>query len=76
MSSSLKISLVHFEDISDDDIKLNFLKSKLRTINVKSKNIQNPKNKHFKTLIELQNFYIEKSPIWVIKFSTDDIASE
>ena len=71
MSSSLKISLVHFEDISDDDIKLNFLKSKLRTINVKSKNIQNPKNKHFKTLIELQNFYIEKSPIWVIKFSTD-----
>lgn len=71
ISSSLKISLVHFEDISDEDINLNFLKTKLRTINVKSKGIQNQNNKHFKTLIELQNFYIEKSPIWIIKFSTD-----
>ena len=70
-SNSLKITLVHFEDVEDGDINLSFLTSKLRTIPVKTKNISNNANRHFKTLIELQNFYIDKSPIWVIKFSKE-----
>ena len=69
--NSLKINSIIFEKIKDSDINLKFLQSKLRTIPVKIKNISNTKNRHFKNLIELQNFYIDDSPIWVIKFSYD-----
>ena len=69
--TSLKINSIIFEKIKESDINLKFLQSKLRTIPIKIKNISNIKNRHFKNLIELQNFYIEDSPIWVIKFSND-----
>ena len=69
--TSLKINSIIFEKIKESEINLKFLQSKLRTIPIKIKNISNIKNRHFKNLIELQNFYIEDSPIWVIKFSND-----
>ena len=69
--TSLKINSIIFEKIKESEINLKFLQSKLRTIPIKIKNISNIKNRHFKNLIELQNFYIEDSPIWVIKFSYD-----
>ena len=69
--TSLKINSIIFDKIKESDINLKFLQSKLRTIPIKIKNISNIKNRHFKNLIELQNFYIDDSPIWVIKFSCD-----
>ena len=69
--TSLKINSIIFEKIKESEINLKFLQSKLRTIPIKIKNISNIKNRHFKNLIELQNFYIDDSPIWVIKFSYD-----
>ena len=69
--TSLKINSIILEKIKESEINLKFLQSKLRTIPIKIKNISNIKNRHFKNLIELQNFYIEDSPIWVIKFSND-----
>ena len=69
--TSLKINSIIFDKIKESEINLKFLQSKLRTIPIKIKNISNIKNRHFKNLIELQNFYIDDSPIWVIKFSYD-----
>ena len=66
-----QITKISFTDLDEGDITLSFLKTKLRTIPVRSKNIQNPKHKHFRTLIELQNFYIDSTPIWVTKCSHD-----
>ena len=66
-----QIAKISFTDLDEGDITLSFLKTKLRTIPVRSKNIQNPKHKHFRTLIELQNFYIDSTPIWVTKCSHD-----
>lgn len=67
-NSNLKINQVIFEN--SEPINIDYLKANLRTIPVKSKNTSN-NNKHFKTLIELQNFYIEDSSIWIVKFSKD-----
>ena len=66
-----QIAKISFTDLNEGDITLSFLKTKLRTIPVRSKNIQNPKHKHFRTLIELQNFYIDSTSIWVTKCSHD-----
>lgn len=66
-SSFLKITGITFE-LKDIQIDLPFLKKHLRTIPVRAKKVLN-QNKHFRTLIELQNFYIDNSSIWVIKFS-------
>ena len=65
-----KIADIEFKGIRKDEINLDFLKQKLRTIPVKSyKKIEN--NKYIKNLIEVQNFYAEKSPIWVMKMSNN-----
>ena len=64
-----KISDIDINNIKLDEIDLNFLKKKLRTIPVKVNKIHNLKNRYIKTLIEIQNFFIEDSPIWVIKIS-------
>ena len=46
------------------------MKKYLRTIGVTSKRNDSKKN-FFKTLIELQNFYIDNTSVWIIKLSPD-----
>ena len=67
-SNQLPIDNIKFNGIKIDEINLNYLKKYLRRINVDT-NIKNPKNKFFKTLIELQNFYIDDTSVWVIKIN-------
>ena len=64
------INNIVFENIRIDELNTNYLKKSLRRINVDSKN-NNPKHNYIKTLIELQNFYIDDSSVWVIKISHD-----
>ena len=63
------ISDIEFKNISKDEIDLEFLKQKLRII--PSKINKKSENKHLQNLVEIQNFYVEKSPIRVIKLSKD-----
>mgnify|MGYP002626553003 FL=1 len=65
----VKISEIQFKGIYKDEINLDFLKQKLRTIPVKTYKKSKSKEKYIKNLIEVQNFFAEKSPIWVIKLS-------
>ena len=69
-SNQLPIDNIKFNGIKLDVINLSYLKKYLRRINVES-NIKNPKNKFFKTLMELQNFYIDNTSVWVIKINKD-----
>ena len=66
----LPINNIIFDNMGIDELNTNYLKKCLRRINVESCN-NNPKNNYFKTLIELQNFYIDESSVWVIKISPD-----
>ena len=66
-----KISEIDINNIKQDEIDLNFLKKNLRTIPVKAHKISNPKNHYIKTLLEVQNFFIEDSSIWVMKLSNN-----
>ena len=66
-----KISEIDINNIKQDEIDLNFLKKNLRTIPVKVHKISNPKNRYIKTLLEVQNFFIEDSSIWVMKLSNN-----
>jgi len=63
------ISEIEFKGINKDEIDLDFLKQKLRTIPVKSYKKLESDEKCIKNLIEVQNFYAEKCPIWVMKLS-------
>ena len=65
-----KISDVEFNGIRKDEIDLDFLKQKLRFIPVKLYKKTN-KEKYIKNLVEVQNFFAEKSSIWVIKMSNN-----
>ena len=69
-NETLPINNIRFNDIKTDELNTNYLKKYLRRINVESKN-HYQKNNFFKTLIELQNFYIDDSSVWVIKLSSD-----
>ena len=60
------ISEIQFKGIGEDEIDLDFLKQKLRTIQVK---YIKKTERYIKNLIEVQNFYAEKAPIWVMKLS-------
>ena len=64
-----KLSEIDLNNIKYDEIDLNFLKTKLRTIPIKVHKISNMKNRYIKTLLEVQNFFIEDSPIWVMKIN-------
>ena len=66
----MPIDNIKFNNIKIDEINLSYLKKYLRRINVES-NIKIPKNKFFKTLMELQNFYIDNTSVWVIKINKD-----
>ena len=63
------INNIKFKNIQIDELSINFLKKHLRRIDIES-NIK-PKNRYIKTLLELQNFYIDNSSVWVIKISPD-----
>ena len=62
------INNIKFNRIKIDELSTNDLKKYLRVIDVSSKREDSQKN-FFKTLIELQNFYIDNSSVWVIKLS-------
>ena len=61
------INNIQFKGIKIDEINIKHFKN-LRRIDIERKN-KKSKNKYIKTLIELQNFYIDETPIWVIKIS-------
>ena len=65
-----QINNIKFYNIKTDELDTNFLKKYLRTIGVTSKRNDSKKN-FFKTLIELQNFYIDDSSVWVIKLNVN-----
>ena len=67
-NSSLLVNSVKFEGIGNNEIDLDFLKS-LRTIPIKYK--KKSKKKYLKTLLELQNFFIDDIAISVMKISED-----
>ncbi len=64
----LPINNIKFNRIKIDELQTIHLKKTLRIIDIESKRKNQNKN-FFKTLIELQNFYIDNSSIWVIKLS-------
>ena len=65
-----QINNIRFNNIKIDDLSTHHLKKHLRVINVESEN-KNKNNNFFNTLIELQNFYIDDSSVWVVKISED-----
>lgn len=66
----LIINSITFEDIFNDQLTVNDLKTKynLREIPVKRKDISD-RNQYLKTLIELQIFNFGNSPIWCMKIN-------
>jgi len=69
-SMSFLINYINFEEVSQDSLTVNELKSKfnLREIAVKRKDISE-KDRYIKTLIELQIFNFGDKPIWALKMS-------
>ena len=65
------INKIKFEGINKDEINKDYFHSKLKTIPIKSKNINNPKNRHIKTLFELQDFMADESAINVMKIDNE-----
>ena len=68
--NSFMINSINLDDIPKDNLTVNILRNKynLREIPVKRKDIQ-LKDRFIKTLIELQIFNFDNSPIWVLKIS-------
>ena len=66
----LSINNIKFNQIRIDELDTNHLKKFLRIIEVESERDDSHKN-FFKTLIELQNFYIDNSSVWVIKLDKE-----
>jgi len=69
-SVSFLINYIKFEEIHQDNLNVNDLKShyNLREITVKRKDIPE-KDRYIKTLIELQIFNFGDKPIWALKIS-------
>ena len=67
----LEIDKIKFEGIKKDEIDIEYFNSKFETILIKSKNINNQKHKHIKTLYEIQDFIADNSPITVIKIDDE-----
>ena len=68
--NQLPINKIKFNKIKVDELNTKVLKKFLRKIEVESKREDKSKN-FFKTLIELQNFYIDNTSVWIIKLSPD-----
>ena len=69
--NDIYINKIKFEGINKDEINKDYFKSKFKTIPIKSKNINNPKNKHIKTLFELQDFIADETSITVMKIDDE-----
>ena len=65
------IDTIKFEGFEKDDLDKNYFDNKLTNIITKSKNIKSDKNKHIKTLYELQNFEADNSAITSININED-----
>ena len=70
INNEIPINNIEFHNIKIDKISLNYIKKNFRRIDIETKNKKSNKN-YIKTLIELQNFYIENCVIRVIKISPD-----
>ena len=57
------IDKIKFEGLNKDELDIKYFDNKLTKIITKSKNIKKEKNKHIKTLYELQNFEADDSAI-------------
>ena len=65
------INKIKFEGIEKDEINKEYFHSKFKTIPIKVKNINNDKNKHLKTLFEIQDFIADNSAITVFKIDEE-----
>ena len=65
------INKIKFEGIKKDEIDIDYFNTKFKIIPIKSYNINDKKNKHIKTLYELQDFVSEDSAITVIKIDEE-----
>jgi len=65
------IDTIKFEGFEKDDLDKNYFDNKLTNIITKSKNIKSDKNKHIKTLYELQNFEADNSAITSININEE-----
>ena len=65
------IDTIKFEGFEKDDLDKNYFDNKLTNIITKSKNIKLDKNKHIKTLYELQNFEADNSAITSININEE-----
>ena len=65
------IDTINFEGLEKDELDKNFFDNKLTTIITKSQNIKLDKNKHIKTLYELQNFEADNSAITAININEE-----
>ena len=65
------INKINFKGISKDEIGKDYFNTKFKTITIKSKNINNPKNKNIQLLYELQDFIADDSSITVIKIDDE-----
>ena len=70
INNGIQINNIEFQNIQIDKININYLKKNFRRIDIETKN-KKSNNHYIKTLIELQNFYIENCVIRVIKISQD-----
>ena len=67
----IEINKIKFDGIQKDEIDIEYFNHKFKTIPTKSKSINNQKNKHIKTLYEIQDFIADDSPITVIKIDEE-----
>ena len=65
------IDTIKFEGFEKDDLDKNYFDNKLTNIITKSQNIKLDKNKHIKTLYELQNFEADNSAITSININEE-----
>ena len=65
------INKIKFEGIQKDEIDIDYFNLKFKTMNVKTKNINNQNNKHIKTLFELQEIIGDESAVTTIKINEE-----
>ena len=65
------INKIKFEGIEKDEIDKDYFNSKFKTIPTNIKNINNNKNRHLKTLFEIQDFIGDNSSITVFKIDEE-----
>ena len=63
------IDKINFEGFEKDELDKKYFDNKLQKISTKSKNINSEKNKHIKTLYELQNFEADDSAITALNIN-------